>query len=265
MNNRVNPFQPAEDLPFLVSPSTQDQSADLPLELRELLEQEAATSVLTDESAATESDWPVSVFVPERYEEGYAYPLVIWFHDEGSSEDNLESVMNAVSPQNYCGLSLRGNRRLDDDTYGWDHGTLEFGRVPVADLVNVTARRLRKAFHIHSERIFVAGKGSGADVAITLMLQHSDWFAGAVLIDAPCDLGGDTEVNTEGLRGKRVLQTVSRKASNETLAHNVELVRLLKSCGTDIDVRMTDGLLDVCSKDVRFVDHWLVSSITGSR
>ena len=267
MNNRVNPFQSsADDLPFLSSQTSAQDAADLPTELRELVEQEAATCLLAGaDTAAAESDWPVSVFVPERYEERYAYPLVIWFHDEQSDEDNLEQIMKAISPQNYCGLALRGNRTLDEGSFGWDQGALEFGRVPLAGLVNVTARRLRKAFHIHSERIFVAGKGSGADVAMTLMLKHSDWFAGAVLIDAPCELSNDTEVNSDGLRGKHVLQTVSRQASNATLAHNVELVRLLKSCGADIDIRMTDGPLNVTGKDVRFIDHWLISSVTSTK
>jgi phospholipase/carboxylesterase len=188
----------------------------------------------------------------------------VWFHNDGGNEDDLEPVMKAMSPQNYCGLALRGNHRFKHpEAYGWNQSEVSFGKVSLASLVNVTARRLRKAFHIHSERIFVAGSGTGADIAMQLLLTHPDWFAGAVLMDPPCDLAGETAVESGGLRGKHVLQTVSRQSPNAQLARNVEMVRLLRTCGADIDVRMTDSELDVFSSDVRFVDHWLISRITS--
>ena len=107
------------------------------------------------------SDWPVSLFVPERYEPNYAYPLFIWFHDEGSSENELDIVMNAIGDQNYLGLAIRGNKQLaGEDSFGWSADDVNFGSTSLQDLVNVTTRRLRRAFHIHSERIFAAGCGT---------------------------------------------------------------------------------------------------------
>ncbi|MEQ9408065.1 MAG: hypothetical protein RIK87_10085 [Fuerstiella sp.] len=249
-----------DDVSFLIPDS---QINRMPLELQELCEQynsDCRHGFDEQESAAT-SDWPVSLFVPDQYEENYAYPLLIWFHDEFSSENELDLVMNAIGDQNYCGLALRGNRVLPgDDAFGWRDQSLAFGKVPLSQLVHVTARRLRRAFHIHSERIFAAGAGSGADVALQLFAEFPEWFAGAVLLDPPCkaeiSLG-----NVPEIRGKHVLHTVSRSSSNETLSQNLDVVRLLRSAGAEIAVRMTDEPLDPCSNNARFIDSWLMSKL----
>ena len=46
---------------------------------------------------------PSQVSVPEGYEAGYAYPLVVWLHDTGQSEHTLHPVMRRVSDRNYLG------------------------------------------------------------------------------------------------------------------------------------------------------------------
>ncbi|MCA9085749.1 MAG: hypothetical protein KDA81_16935 [Planctomycetaceae bacterium] len=261
MFNRVQTQSyPLNDLSFLVPG---DDIARMPLELQELCEHYNSVcrdGFDADEAAAT-SDWPVSLFIPQRYEENYAYPLLIWFHDENSSENELDLVMNAIGDQNYCGLALRGNRVLSGhDSFGWNSGSLEFGQVPLRKLVNVTTRRLRKALHIHSERIFVAGSGTGADVALKLLTECPAWFAGAVLIDPSCS-ERLVLANQSELRGKSVLQTVARTATDATLANNLDTVRLLRSAGVDVDVRVTELPLDACSNDARFIDSWVISRL----
>lgn len=259
MFNRIQTQSSFEDEPSFLIP---DHHIDrMHPELQELCEQYNLECRECDDKAVNNSDWPVSLFVPQRYEENYAYPLIIWFHDEASSENELNLVMNGIGDQNYCGLALRGNRALDgDDSFGWGTDGLEFGRVPLKKLVNITTRRLRRAFHIHSERIFVAGAGTGADVALHLFSECPEWFAGAVLIDPSCseepELGDVNE-----LRGKPVLQTVARTASNEVLARNLDSVRLLRSAGVEMDVRVTEDRLDPCSNDARFIDNWLISKL----
>mgnify|MGYP002628792906 CR=1 FL=1 len=247
------------DLSFLI-PDNQINS--MPLELQELCEQYNSDCRHIDEKdAASSSDWPVSLFVPQKYEENYAYPLLLWFHDENSSENELDLVMNGIGDQNYCGLALRGNRDLDgQDSYGWRSESLEFGRVSLKNLVNVTTRRLRRAFHIHSERIFCAGAGTGADIAMQLFSEAPEWFAGAILIEPSCN-GALQLGDPQDLRSKNILHTISRTASNETLARNLDSVRLLRASGVEVDVRVTEEPLDPCCNDARFIDHWILSHL----
>ncbi len=247
------------EMSFLI-PDNQINS--MPVELQELCEQYNSDCRDVDQQdAVSSSDWPVSLFVPQKYEENYAYPLMLWFHDDNSSEAELDLVMNGIGDQNYCGLAMRGNKVLNGiDSFGWRAESLEFGEVPLKKLVNVTTRRLRRAFHIHSERIFAAGAGTGADVALQLFSEAPEWFAGAILLEPSCDAAlalGDVE----DLRGKHILQTVSRTASNETLAQNLDAVRLMRASGVEVDVRVTEEPLDPCSNDARFIDHWILSRL----
>lgn len=260
MFNRVQP-KPflQEDASFLIPDS---QIHSMPVELQELCEvYNSQCRSIEDSDAAATSDWPVSLFLPSQYEEKYAYPLLLWFHDEGSSENELDLVMNAIGDQNYCGMALRGNKTLPGhDSFGWQTNELEFGEVTLSKLVNITTRRLRRAFHIHSERIFVAGAGTGADVAMKLFAESPEWFAGAVLVDPKCEVE-PVLGSAEDLRGKNVLQMVARTSSNELLARNVEAVRLLRTAGVEVDVRVTEEPLDPCCNDSRFIDNWLLSHL----
>ena len=239
-----------------------ESSADLPLELRELMEEQSVQSSMGPVPA--QSDWPVSIYVPEHYEEKFAYPLVVWFHDVGSHEGQIESVMSAISQQNYCGLGIRGNKPLSDEhSFGWDSSLLEYGTISLRDLLSITIRRLRQAFHIHSERIFLAGAGHGADIALQQLALMPQWYAGAVLFSPTCSASVVDGLEVSSLHDKAMLWTVPRTASDEELARNVEAVQLTRMAGGAPEVRITDTVVDPESSDVRFVDHWLLSRMTG--
>jgi phospholipase/carboxylesterase len=234
-----------------------ESKIDLPLELRELMAQQPSVS-----SAAHDSDWPVSLFVPEHYEENYAYPLIVWFHAAGQNEGQLESVISAISSQNYCGLGIQGNMALSNDkSFDWNSELLEHKEVPLQDLLSVTIRRLRKVSHIHSERIFLAGAGTGADVALQQLAQTPDWYAGALLFSPSCGTCVVDSLASSSLNSKSILWTVSRTASSEQLAHNVEAVQLARLAGAEPELRVTETAIDPESSDIRFVDHWLLTKI----
>ena len=240
--------------------SRPDFSTDLPLELRELQEEQGVQASLNGDSV--DSDWPVSIFVPERYEENYAYPLLVWFHDAGCHEGQVESVMTAISRQNYCGLGVQGNQPLPGgNSFGWDPELLEYGTTSLRDLLSVTIRRLRQAFHIHSERIFLAGSGSGADIALQQLALMPQWYAGAILISPDCSPSVLQSLQATSLQDKSLLWTVAETASSDQLACNVEAVQLTRLAGGEPEVRVTDTILDPESSAVRFVDHWLLSKM----
>lgn len=236
---------------------------DLPPEVQEAYDAWARTcdAATLRNGRATDSEWPVSIFIPERYEDNYAYPLLLWFHSDGADENELEDVMHAVSPQNYLGLSLRGNVNAGHAGCRWNQEGLQFGSLTLLDLLHVTACRMRRAFHIHSERIFLAGAGSGATVALQVLAERPDWFAGAVLLNPVWNDNDPMPERLQELRGKSLLHCVSRSTSDDNLARNVEIVRLLRSAGAQLTVELFDQDPDVTSGDVRFVDHWLISQL----
>lgn len=238
---------------------------ELPVELRELYDSwsQSDECPAMHSDAVAESDWPVSIYIPERYEERYAYPLVIWFHSDATDEDQLEQVMAAVSSQNYVGLALRGN--TEHPTAGgfrWNTGALTFDEVPLLSLLHMTTCRLRQAFHIHSERIFVAGTGRGADVALQAIASRPDWFAGAMLLDLHSGADNLRNERLTGLRGKPLMVTVARSCPQEQLSRNVEAVRLLRAAGAVVDVELTALPTDPVGPEARALDHWMMNCIS---
>ncbi|MFM7168021.1 MAG: alpha/beta hydrolase [Planctomycetaceae bacterium] len=241
--------------------------SELPLELREAWESWQHSDLTPDNYARSvnESDWPVSIYVPERYEDGYAYPLITWFHSDANDEEQLESVMKAVSSQNYIGLALRGNHEMSSATGGfrWDPSTTGMapGRIPLQQLLHLTVCRLRRTVHIHSERIFLAGSGHGADTAMQMLAFQPDWFAGAVLLDPFCEAAALPEDLSPALQQKPILMSLSGNCGLEVLGRSVRSVRRLRSAGAVVDVDFTELPVDPGSSEARRIDHWIMDRV----
>ena len=81
------------------------------------------------------------------------------------------------------------------------------------------------------------------------------------MVEPECDCSDLKLGEAEHLRGKNILHAISRTASNEKLARNLDTVRLLRSAGVEMDVRVTAQPLDPCSNDARFIDTWVLSHL----
>jgi phospholipase/carboxylesterase len=57
-----------------------------------------------------------SLFAPLHYEPGYAYPLIVWLHGEGGTENHLRRLMPMVSVRNYVAVAPRGTARPGNST-----------------------------------------------------------------------------------------------------------------------------------------------------
>jgi phospholipase/carboxylesterase len=153
-------------------------------------------------------------FIPQQYEPNYAYPLLVLFHARGGDEQQMVRSMPALSWRNYVGLSLRGpesaTKRGRPEGYGWGPSFARperkaprpaptasegeqvrrrlFEAVPdpidvLEDGVFASIRQMRRALHVHSERIFLVGCGEGAAVAYRIGLSYPERFAGVVAIN----------------------------------------------------------------------------------
>ena len=148
---------------------------------------------------------PLSMFVPDNYEPGYPYPLVIWLHGAGGSDQEIERIMPQISDRNMFGIALRGNRRSITAPQGqnsWSNDPAEVAAL--ADTLYETVCNVRRLFHIHSERIFLAGCDQGATLATRLLLEYPDWFAGLLSI------GGEIPAISNPLARFRQLQGKTR-------------------------------------------------------
>src|SRR5262249_13361213 len=116
------------------------------------------------ESPALEAD---EIYVPDPYEPNYAYPLIVWLSPHTAPRPRLQRLMQTVSERNYFGVT-----------------------VPVVDGEMIeeqlfeTFSRLRRRYHLHTERVYLLGFGDFGTQALKVALSRPAWFAGVAAISA---------------------------------------------------------------------------------
>jgi phospholipase/carboxylesterase len=131
-------------------------------------------------------DRPVRTFLPADYQPRYPYPLVVLFHGHGGSEAQAAKLAPRVSRRNYVCISLRGPQDLGpraDGRPGFAWGTDgEFDGLIEEYLVRAV-EQTRRTYHIHSERVYLAGVCEGAAVAYRTGLAMPERIAGIVALN----------------------------------------------------------------------------------
>ena len=128
---------------------------------------------------------PVRTFLPVGYEPRYAYPLLVFFHGHGGNEEQILRLAPRLSQRNFISIGLRGPvglgpRPNGQSGYGWGDG-VHAGLVEEYLLRAVQQTRLH--YHVHSERIYLAGFAEGATMAYRLGLTMPEKLAGVVSLN----------------------------------------------------------------------------------
>src|SRR5438046_7804157 len=119
---------------------------------------------------------PVRTFLPTGYEPNYAYPLLVFFHGHGGNEEQILRLAPKLSRRNYICIGLRGpaflGRNADDaQAFSWGDSTQ---RTLLEDYLLRAVEQTRRTYHVHSERIYLAGFAEGAAIAYRLGLTFPD-------------------------------------------------------------------------------------------
>jgi len=206
---------------------------------------------------------PHGLFVPENYEPNYAYPLVVWLHETGHCERNIVEVLPWISMRNYVGLALRGTQALaneSSDTYGWSKSDRD--RLAFQDELHASVRHLRRDYHIHSERIFLAGAGDGATMAWDLFLSRPEWFAGVAVFGGSFPWRSRPLRRFRALSGKRVFLAADVENSADVLQAE-RVGRLLHSAGLEVSARSHRPGRRLSRAMLRHLDFWIMEAIGG--
>ena len=130
--------------------------------------------------------WPFRIFLPRGYEPAYPYPLLVFLHGHGSNEEQILRLAPRLSRRNYICIAPRGPHLLGPDRegrmgYSWG---ADAGNDPlVEDFVYRAIEQTQRAYHIHTERIYLAGFREGAGVAYRLGLMDPDRFGGVASLN----------------------------------------------------------------------------------
>lgn len=199
-------------------------------------------------------------FRPLHYEANYAYPLVVWLHGEGGSEQNLMQVMPLTSMRNYLGVAVRGTCRWNSG-YSWDEApsAVDSAAESVLDAVEAAMAR----FNVHRERIFLVGHRAGGTLAVRLALRNPEVFAGAVSISGRFPRGQMPLVNLNSIRRLPILLTHGRTSRRYSVDHVCRELSLFHSAGMQVDLRQYPCGDDLTTKMLSDVNAWLMSRVTG--
>lgn len=215
---------------------------------------ESSHACLTEElhpSAAS-----TGLFIPEKYEPNYPYPLILWFHDAGCDESDLLSLMPSVSERNYFGLSLRGPIPFGPvPVMGFDWSAEATALTLLENEIYQTVCELRRSFHIHSERIFLAGQGSGANTALRLLFNRPEWFAGAFALNGELPTFDPNASLNPDLRERRVFLTTPAGEDHQPN------LRLWRTAGLHLTTQPEELWTNVPPARLSQLNHWVMETI----
>lgn len=215
--------------------------------------------------------WQVNDFaagtIPESYETRYAYPLVVWLTDDDCGLDESLNHIAAMSPQNYLGLAI------DECLFGRPESSQQDLDVPVEFLKRLVdvenrvvnaVRSVRQVLNVHTERIFLAGAGDAASVALLLAMHQPEWFGGCAAFGGSIPPAATLLAGKAELSGKRFFLGAPGGRTGWQTSNSVRnTARQLVAAGADVSVSVNASEADalVNRRVLREVDQWIISGI----
>src|SRR6476660_2472424 len=98
--------------------------------------------------------WPLRTFLPTGYEVNYPYPLLVFLHGHGGSEEQILRLAPRLSRRNYICIGLRGPRLLDprpDGRPAFSWGLDGNHDSDIDEYLFRAVEQTRRSFHVHSE------------------------------------------------------------------------------------------------------------------
>jgi phospholipase/carboxylesterase len=209
------------------------------------------------------SSLPVRTFLPTGYEPNYAYPLIVFFHPHGGSDEQVLRLAPRISRRNAIYVGLQGPVPLnlkDDDglpAFGW--GEAGEYDAHLTEYLMKAVEQTRREFHIHSERVYLAGVAEGAGIAYRLALQNPGKFAGVISVNGTLPRPNEGPLfHDDEVKDLRVL--IAHGAANEVVP--LEMARrdflALYGAGADVLLSTYPCTHTVHPNMLRDVNRWVI-------
>lgn len=213
---------------------------------------------------AAAQDRPLRTFLPVGYEPNYPYPLLVFLHGQGSSEEQILRLAPRLSRRNYICIAPRGPHALAPRNdgraaYGW--GPEEHDDPLVEDYIFRAIEQTRRTLHIHSERIYLAGFREGAMLAYRLGLLYPERFAGVISLNGCMPRHGGPRLRLPEVRRLKVLigHGIANAIVPSTLAR--QDYRLFYTAGLAVKFHTYPTTHRIHPDMLRDVDRWVQDHI----
>lgn len=197
-------------------------------------------------------------FLPTGYEPNYPYPLLVFLHGEGGSEESVLDLAPRLSRRNFICIGLRGLQTLGNGAFSWGDETQQ-DQVDEYILRSIEATRRR--YHVHSERIYLAGFNEGSEPAFRLALSQPEKFAGLVALNGCLPTRGRPLLRPDELRALRVL--IAHGLDNQRTPVSAARAdqRLLYTAGLDVEFKCYATNDAIHTDMLRDLNRWIIDRI----
>jgi phospholipase/carboxylesterase len=205
----------------------------------------------------------VCLFGPERYEPRYEYPLFVWLHSCHSSERELEGVMPALSLQNYVGCAPRGPLSSDRgrNRFGW--GRTSNATAVAEEIIFESVENAKRHFAINPKRVFLAGFGSGASMALRVGLRYPDSFSGVVAVCGEFPKEQCVLANLPQARSLPLLWMYGEHSQKCGIRQVCDSLPILHTAGLSVDIRQYPCGDDLLSNMLSDANGWMMQLVTN--
>lgn len=211
------------------------------------------------------SEKGAALYLPEHYESKYAYPLILWFHDTGSDADELHSLMPRISDRNFMGFAFRGLQSVKQDgSGGFRWPTSENQLKGFLKKLRAGVCRLRRQYHIHSERIYLAGSGDGATMALRLLLARPEWFSGAISLGGRLPKTIAISAHDAEIQEKRIFLGNPTSSESDDESEAIQTEWLLRKAGMQVMVKNYASESKLAPEMLRELNRWMMDGIFSS-
>lgn len=219
-----------------------------------------------DVSAEPMLGLPIRTQLPESYEPGYAYPLLVLFHGRGGNEEQVLRVAPKISSQNFVYLSLRGPQPLGrrpsgQKGFGWEH---ENAADMFGEYVRLAVELTRRTYHIHSERVYLVGVNEGCDAAYRAGFALAGQVAGVVALNGamPRNAEGRPIFNLADAAQLRLFLGQGSNCPEAVRTAMDEDFTLLDAAGANVrKSEYPSGKIHAST--LREINHWVVDAVNA--
>ena len=188
------------------------------------------------------ADWTgdARVFVPQGYEPGYDYPLIVWLPDPARRFD-LGRAMIRLSLRNYVSVQpARGGAAM------WR-----------------AIDRVQNRLSIHPRRIWLVGHSAGGTEAFRTACLQPDAFAGAVSLGGPFPLDEPVFARLDEVRRLPLLLCCHAAAVQADAGRFDRMLRLFHAAGGTLAVRIYQHSAALSRATLSDVNRWLMDETCG--
>jgi phospholipase/carboxylesterase len=188
--------------------------------------------------------------------------LIVFLHGHGGNEEQILRLAPRLSRRNFICIGLRGPEFLGvraDGRAGYSWGPDGRADVLVEDYVFRAVEQTRRSYHVHSERIYLAGVCEGATLAYRLGLLFADRFAGVVSLNGAMPRRGGPLLRLQDVRHLRMFigHGIANAVVPLGMAH--EDHRLLYSAGMTVEMHTYPTTHKLHPDMLRDINRWVIA------